>query len=883
MNKKFTRHMSLFLSTLLFLAVPSSLSPSIPFSVPQEEEKTKEMVIADWLLLGPFINPIPVLHEERDKKRFIEGLVKFEQIDQSKLVPKAESSLRWHDGTLSHWREIRSTENGLALIGDKTNPSIAYLGTYLELHRWTRVKITLQTPHAFYLCVDGRICMSKAENYNNGENRNSVEAKKMSTDIGLETGKHIILVKSVHDPDSKAEWTVKATISYNEKYASPDPMLTLSPVQNMNLDLLLDVTALTGISISPDGDLAAITVRRALPPSDDSETWLEMYDLQENKLIQTYRGGSSLSRVNWAPVGKKFSYTTQNKNGQTLWVVDLEKGTSIPLLTDLRDLETHTWAPDGNYIIYSVLEKGQDDRSGVKRIQNLEDRKPWWRNKNYLYKVGLEDGVRQRITAGEYSTTLNSISPNSKKILYTRAIPDYSERPFLKTELYSFDMMTLENQLLWEGRWFNQAQWSPDGKKILILGGPSAFGEVGIHISKDLVPSEYDIQAYLFDPETKQVESISKEFDPSIQEAFWSQTEDVIYFLALDHSYLRLFRYDLDKKKYLFIPCGVDVIEQFDLARDKQMAVFIGSSTDIPSKAFIFNLKTKKFQILRDAAEKEFANVKFGKVERWTFKNQKGLLIDGRVYYPPDFDPKQKYPCIVNYYGGATPITREFGGRYPKNLWAAQGYVVYVIQPSGAVGYGQEFSAFHVNDWGFIVADEIIYGVKKFLAAHPFVDSKKIGCIGASYGGFITMLIQTRTNMFSAAVSHAGISSISSYWGEGYYGYAYSAYAAANSYPWNRKDIFINQSALYQADKITTPFLLLHGTEDTNVPPGESTQLFTALKILGREVEYIQILDQNHHIMTYSKRKIWTRTIMAWFDRWLKNQPEWWYYLYPER
>jgi dipeptidyl aminopeptidase/acylaminoacyl peptidase len=75
--------------------------------------------------------------------------------------------------------------------------------------------------------------------------------------------------------------------------------------------------------------------------------------------------------------------------------------------------------------------------------------------------------------------------------------------------------------------------------------------------------------------------------------------------------------------------------------------------------------------------------------------------------------------------------------------------------------------------------------------------------------------------------------------------------------------------------------LLLHGAEDTNVPPGESAQLFTALKILGREVEYVQILDQNHYILTYNKRRIWTRSIMAWFDRWLKDQRGWWYYLYP--
>ena len=153
--------------------------------------------------------------------------------------------------------------------------------------------------------------------------------------------------------------------------------------------------------------------------------------------------------------------------------------------------------------------------------------------------------------------------------------------------------------------------------------------------------------------------------------------------------------------------------------------------------------------------------------------------------------------------------------------------------------------------------------------------------MGASYGGFMTMLLQTRTNIFSAAIAHAGISSISSYWGEGYWGYAYSAFATANSFPWNRKDIYVNQSALFNADKITTPLLLLHGSADTNVPSGESTQLFTALKILGREVEYVQIFDQNHHIMTYNKRILWTKTIMAWFDRWLKGEPEWWFNLYP--
>ena len=869
--------LSLLTFSLLLLLIPhSSLA-----AYQEKLENTKEYDINDWLLLGPFPNPVPAFLKENQKEQLIESLIMFQQIDQDKMKPIEGHTLLWHDGTLSQWRKIRSGEDGISLLGDDTHPTVAYFGTYLDVKRWTRVRITIQSPQAFHVCVDGRICTTKSNVPKNGNSRRTTNQKIISTDISLETGKHTLVVKSVYDPSTDENWTMKGTITIDEKYTSPPPNLNLSHKQNMSLYYLMDVPTVTGISISPDSTLAAVTLQKSQPPSDDYETWVEMYDTSENKRIQTYRGGISLSRINWAPSGKRFSYISRDSSGGTLWIVDLENGTTSALLKNIKDLGMHEWVPDGKSIIYSISDRKEDDRPGVKRFRDLEDRKPWARSRSYLYKISLQDGARQRITAGEFSTSLNSISSDGKKLLYTRSVVDYTQRPFLKTELYGIDIRTLENQLLWEGRWFKQAQWSPDGNKVLILGGPSTFDNMGYNLPSSLIPNEFDIQAYMFDPETKEVEPISKDFDPSIEDAFCSHNENAIYFLTTDHSFRRLFRYDLEKKKYLYIPCSVDFIEQFDLSHDKRMAAFTGSSTSIPSKAFILNMKNRKSQVLCDPAKDEFYDVTFGKVERWTFKNQEGELVDGRVYYPPDFDPKKKYPCIVNYYGGTTPSTSNFGGLYPKNLWAAQGYVVYVLQPTGTIGYGQKSSALHVNDWGFIAADEIIYGVNKFLAAHSFVDPKKLGCIGGSYGGFLTMLIQTRSNMFSAAVSHAGISSISSYWGEGSRGYEYSAYAAANSYPWNRKDIFINQSALFNADKITTPMLLLHGAEDTNVPPGESTQLFTALKILGREVEYIQILDQNHYILTYNKRRIWTRTIMAWFDRWLKDQHEWWYYLYP--
>ena len=121
---------------------------------------------------------------------------------------------------------------------------------------------------------------------------------------------------------------------------------------------------------------------------------------------------------------------------------------------------------------------------------------------------------------------------------------------------------------------------------------------------------------------------------------------------------------------------------------------------------------------------------------------------------------------------------------------------------------------------------------------------------------------------------------MASYWGVGDWGYSYSSVASANSFPWNRKDIYVGHSPLFMAERITKPMLLLHGTDDNNVPPGESYQTFAALKLQGKEVELITFKDQQHWILDYPKRLQWMRTIIAWWDKHLKNQPEHWDSMY---
>lgn len=295
------------------------------------------------------------------------------------------------------------------------------------------------------------------------------------------------------------------------------------------------------------------------------------------------------------------------------------------------------------------------------------------------------------------------------------------------------------------------------------------------------------------------------------------------------------------------------------------------------------NLKNEKYQIKDDLSRDILQGIELGKCENWNYINSRGDTIYGRYYLPPHFDASQKYPLIVNYYGGCTPVERNFESRYPHHAYAALGYIVYVIQPSGAIGFGQKFSARHVNTLGKYVADDIIEGTKQFCKEHAFVNDKKIGCIGASYGGFMTQYLQTQTDIFAAAISHAGISDITSYWGEGYWGYSYSQIASANQYPWSHPEMYMQQSPLFNADKIHTPLLFLHGDADTNVPVGESIQMFTALKLLGKETAFVAVNGQDHHILDYSKRIKWQNTIFAWFAKWLQDDALWWNTLYPPK
>jgi dipeptidyl aminopeptidase/acylaminoacyl peptidase len=868
-----------------------ALSPAVAAASGKDKpmsDKALTHAIARWLVLGPVPDALPLFHEEDRGRYGVEDLLKADRGPSPRARPAAGETVAWPVGVAPAWTGAAIKDGRVELPTAATHEGKGYaavwLASYVAVDRFQVFDVSVDGTHPRRLWIDGEPIAS------GGIVKDGKPSEATGT-VKLEQGTHLVVVETIYEPAHGTAWSAGATLSIAKAPASGLPVVSDGVERRRDVTLadVLDAPQMSSVAISPDGGMVAVGLSRVVSGSDDTESWVELRSATDGTLLRSWRGGSAIGQIEWAPTGKRLSYAARDrrdagKESTTLWVVDLDTNAVTAVVERVENFAGYRWAPDSASIVYSVTAKPEPDKRGVKLREGLLDRQSDWRDRSFLYQVALPGGATRRLTAGGLATSSSGFSPDGKRLLVVREVEDVADRPYTRKELWELDLSTLYGKKLHDSRWLADAQYAPDGRRLLLVAGPSEFGDLGRSIPQGMTPNETDGQLYVLDPPTGGVEALSRGFDPAIQAAHWSRFDGTIYVKAAVKDGTGIFRYDATGKTFTRLDAGGELVSSISFAEGAAVASCTVDGPWTAESLVAVDLHGGPARRLLSPAAAAMAEVTVGTVAGASYTASDGAPVDGRIYFPPGFEPgaRSKYPAIVYYYGGVLPVTPEFGGRYPKEWWAAHGYVVYVPEPSGAIGYGQARSAVHVNDWGRVAADEILDATRAFLAANPAVDPKRVGAIGASYGGFMTMLLVTKTDMFAAAVSHAGISNIASYWGEGNWGYSYGALSAAGSFPWNRKDLFVDRSPLYAADKVKTPLLLTHGAVDSNVPPGESESFYTALKLLGAEVELLTVDGQDHHVLDHAKRSLWSRSILAWFDRWLKGQPAWWDDLYPK-
>lgn len=770
--------------------------------------------------------------------------------------------------------EIKSDISNYFFVNKARTGARFYLLSFqIQVDRYVKMNVRISGPSMFEAYINGVKESSKT----------SIEdtlssAKTLKLNFPAIPGVYTILVKYMSLASNVAQEGIKINVESEDNSSKASYTFLNKEKHPITIKELLTGKRVTSSTISPNGDYVLLNYTTT---KDDGKTFgeKELLSLKTNRRVIL----SSATDYNWLPTSNKLYYT-ENRSGITnLFVVDPETLQEQLLVQDIPT-GTFTFTPDEKLLIFTDREVADASKSDLILLTVPESRQENNDDRYFLSKYDLSTGIKQRLTYGRNSTNLNDISSDSRYILYSVGEYIPTKRPFYFTSMYRLDLETLVVDTLWINQGFaSSAKFSPNGSQILIEGSGEAFDGIGLDIKKNQIANSYNTLAFIMDISTRKIDAITRDFKPSINSSSWNAFDGNIYFRVTDRDFERVYVYDPNKKTFDLLPLSEDVIRSFDLSDKSLIASYYGVGVSNTTRAYTFDLKNKKSNLIADPYSKTLETLDLSNVQDWNFTASDGTNIEGRYYLPPNFDATKKYPMVVYYYGGTVPTARTLEGAYPPQVYAALGYVVYVLQPSGAIGYGQEFAARHVNGWGKRNADDIIEGTKQFTKEHSFVNDKKIGCIGASYGGYMTMYLQTQTDIFAAAVSHAGISSIASYWGEGYWGYTYSSGASANSYPWNNKELYVEQSPLFNAEKVNTPLLLLHGTVDTNVPIGESIQMYTALKILGKPVEFIQVKGENHGIKDFKKRLEWNYSIYAWFSKWLQDDSTWWDSLYPKK
>ncbi len=298
--------------------------------------------------------------------------------------------------------------------------------------------------------------------------------------------------------------------------------------------------------------------------------------------------------------------------------------------------------------------------------------------------------------------------------------------------------------------------------------------------------------------------------------------------------------------------------------------VALVSESRMPGELFVLDARTaatSKLRRLTHVNDELLKTIELVDAEEVRFMSTDGTTeIQALVYKPAKFNPKRRYPTIFWLHGGQENQD-DVGFNYRIQLFAANGYVVVSPNVRGSGGRGIDFALSNFRQWGKYDSLDVL-AAADYMETLGYVDPKRLGIGGWSYGGILTNYVITTSNRFAGAVSGAGNGLWITNYGHDRYRYWYETELGR---PWEDREVWEKASPFNKVQNITTPTLFIGGEKDWNVPIINSEQMYQGMKSLGREALLVVYPDAHHGV----RRPIYQRDLLErfldWFDKYVKH------------
>ena len=666
--------------------------------------------------------------------------------------------------------------------------------------------------------------------------------------------------------------------------------------------------------LTADGRRLAYVVARIDKEANEYRHQIFVMDAAPGARKTAFTAGTKSDKnPRWSPNGAHLAFTS-NRSGKTqLWVMGAFGGEARQLTRFKDGIDGDlVWSPDGSQIAFVATvgaegpgrEGDKDDESdlfkkytkNVKRITRLHYKQDGAgfldaekHAQIFLVNVAEETPAPRQVTRGGWNHGSPAFAPDGARLAFAanrREDDDY--QPML-CDVWVQDLTQPEAEpvrLTPEGYSAGSPAWSPDGHRIAFLGhqwephrGYSAT------------------QLWVMNADGTGLRRLAEGWDRTFGSALiidmpspgdagaprWTPEGAAIMVMGADCGRQQLYAVDTESGEITQLSSGDHCITSWTTdGRCQKIAVTV-TRPDTPSDLFL--VEGPDLLRLTELNRTLLDEVELAPVDGYRFATGGGDNAylqrltagtvagetDGWIMKPAGFEAGKRYPAILYVHGGPMAM---YGWTFffEFQCLAAAGYAVIYTNPRGSQGYGQEFCSCIRENWGNLDYLDVMAGLDAALAVAPWIDRERLGIAGGSYGGFMTNWAVGHTDRFKAAVTQRSVVNEASSVGTSDFGFV--DMASYPTRPWEDMTFYRGVSPLTFVEQIHTPLLIEHQEEDYRCPMEQAEQLYTALKVLKRTVEFVRYPDSSHGMSRTGKpwlRVYRLRTIRDWFDRFIER------------